>query len=213
VQQFKSWVSGRTTTSRQQVSDKGFDIDETVVNGAQIFYTPQFGISKKDQRSTWLTGLLNSAPYLCCAFIGCWLTVPFNKVFGRRGTIFITCFFSAIACFWQGFANAWWSMFIARFALGLGIGPKSATVPIYAAECTPPRIRGALVMMWQMWTAFGIMVGYAADLAFYEVPDTPYITGLNWRLMMGSAMLPAVIVCLFVFAGEVTCKDCLLRAS
>lgn len=43
------------------------------------------------------------------------------------------------------------------------------------------------------------MVGYAADLAFYGVPDTNNITGLNWRLMMGSAMLPAVIVCCFVF--------------
>ena len=31
-----------------------------------------------------------------------------------------------------------------------GIGPKSATVPIYAAECSPPEIRGALVMQWQM---------------------------------------------------------------
>lgn len=33
-------------------------------------------------------------------------------------------------------------MFIARFFLGFGIGPKSATVPIYAAETTPPAIRG-----------------------------------------------------------------------
>jgi sugar porter (SP) family MFS transporter len=90
-------------------------------------------------------------------------------------------------------------MFIASFALGFGIGPKSATVPVYAAETTPPGIRGALVMQWQMWTAFGIMVGYAADLAFYYVPDKPNITGLNWRIMMASAMLPAVIVCCFVF--------------
>lgn len=90
-------------------------------------------------------------------------------------------------------------MFIARFALGFGIGPKSATVPVYAAETTPPGIRGALVMQWQMWTAFGIMFGYAADLAFYKVPDKPGITGLNWRLMMASAMLPALIVIAFVF--------------
>jgi len=174
-------------------------MDETVVNGAQLFYTRQFGISGDSQRSTWLTGLVNSAPYLGCAFIGCWLTVPFNNYFGRRGTIFITCLFSAITCFWQGFVNSWWHMFVARLLLGLGIGPKSATVPIYAAECTPPEIRGALVMQWQMWTAFGIMVGYAADLAFYNVPDKPNITGLNWRIMMASAMLPAVIVVFFVF--------------
>jgi Sugar (and other) transporter len=69
----------------------------------------------------------------------------------------------------------------------------------YAAECTPPAIRGALVMQWQMWTAFGIMIGYAADLAFYHVPDTATVTGLNWRLMMASAMMPAVIVCCFVY--------------
>jgi MFS family permease len=90
-------------------------------------------------------------------------------------------------------------MFIARFALGFGIGPKSATVPIFAAECSPQVIRGALVMQWQMWTAFGIMFGYVADLAFFQVPDQSGIVGLNWRLMMGSATFPAVIVCLFVF--------------
>lgn len=91
-------------------------------------------------------------------------------------------------------------MFISRFVLGFGIGPKSATVPIYAAETAPPAIRGALVMQWQMWTAFGIMLGYAADLAFFEVPDPPNIVGLNWRIMMASAMFPAILVCFFVFS-------------
>ena len=173
--------------------------DETVVNGGQLFYRYQFGIDGQDPQSTWLTGLLNSAPYLCCAFIGCWLTTPFNNLFGRRGTIFLTCVFSALACFWQGFVNTWWHMFIARFFLGLGIGPKSATVPIYAAETSPPAIRGALVMQWQMWTAFGIFFGYVADLAFYKVPDTHGIVGLNWRLRLASAMLPALVVIAFVF--------------
>ncbi|KAL8774369.1 MAG: hypothetical protein Q9209_001120 [Squamulea sp. 1 TL-2023] len=174
-------------------------MDETVVNGGQIFYKHQYGIGGIDLRSTWLTGLLNSAPYLCCAFLGCWLTVPFNSLFGRRGTIFLTCLFSALASFWQAFANTWWHMFIARFFLGFGIGPKSATVPIFAAETTPPRIRGALVMQWQVWTAFGLMLGYASDLCFYKVQDQAGVIGLNWRLMMASALLPALVVVVFVF--------------
>lgn len=99
----------------------------------------------------------------------------------------------------QGFTNTWWHMFIARFFLGFGLGPKSATVPIYAAEMSPPAIRGALVMQWQMWTAFGIMLGCVSDLAFYQVGDSSGIIGLNWRLMMASAMLPAVVVICFVF--------------
>lgn len=54
-------------------------------------------------------------------------------------------------------------------------------------------------MQWQMWTAFGIMMGYVADLAFYFVPDHGIELGLNWRLMMGSAMVPAVVVCCLAY--------------
>ncbi|KAI3394298.1 hypothetical protein diail_2945 [Diaporthe ilicicola] len=98
----------------------------------------------------------------------------------------------------QIYYHTWWHMFIARFFLGFGIGPKSATTPIFAAECSPPKLRGALTMQWQMWTAFGIMIGYVADLAFFFVPDHGVPLGLNWRLMMGSAMIPAVIVCCLI---------------
>jgi MFS family permease len=121
--------------------------DETVVNGAQIFYKDAFGIGSDSQRDTWIVGLVNGAPYLCCAVIGCWLTDPMNRLFGRRGTIFISCLISGLACFWQAFTNTWWHMFISRFILGFGIGPKSATTPIFAAECSPPKLRGALVMV------------------------------------------------------------------
>ncbi|KAI0601889.1 sugar transporter-domain-containing protein [Biscogniauxia sp. FL1348] len=152
-------------------------MDETVVNGAQFFYRKFFGIGdSSSQRDAWLLGLTNAAPYICCAFVGCWLTEPMNKKFGRRGSVFISCLISAAACFWQAF-----------------------TVTMFAAECSPPKLRGALVMQWQMWTAFGIMVGYVADLAFYSVPNLSGIIGLNWRLMMGSAMIPAVFVCALVY--------------
>ena len=56
-----------------------------------------------------------------------------------------------------------------RFLLGLGIGPKSATIPIYASECAPANVRGALVMMWQVFTAFGIMCGFFVGPAFRGV--------------------------------------------
>ncbi|KAI5862377.1 hypothetical protein GGS23DRAFT_610562 [Durotheca rogersii] len=169
---------------------------ETVVNGAQSFYKVEFGIGNAEsQRDSWLLDLVNAAPYIRCAFARCWLAEPMNKALGRRGTIFISCVISALACFCQALTNIWRHMFIARFALGFGIDPKSATTPIFAAECSSPKLCGALVMQWQMWTAFGIMVGYAMDLTFFEVPDLSGIVGLRWRLMMGSALIPAVFVC------------------
>jgi len=65
-----------------------------------------------------LTGLIVGAPYLCCAILGCWLTEPMNKVFARRGTIFISCFIAAVASIWEGVANSWVNLFLARFVLG-----------------------------------------------------------------------------------------------
>ena len=177
-------------------------MDETVVNGAQIFYQPQLGLSAADvgtQRADWLLGLVNSAPYLACAVLGCWLTDPLNRVLGRRGVIFLSCFIAGVASIWEAVSNSWVNLFLARFVLGLGIGSKSTTVPVYTAECAPAPIRGSLVMQWQVWTAFGIMLGYVCDLAFLNVPDTGNIVGLNWRLMLGSTVIVPIFVCCQVY--------------
>lgn len=174
-------------------------MDESVTNGANLFWAPQFGLltganDPGHEKNEWLLGLVNGAPYLACAVLGCWLTAPLNNWLGRRGTIFWTATLSALTCIWAACTNSWPHLFAARFVLGLGIGPKSATVPVYGAETAPPLIRGALVMQWQVWTAFGIMLGTVSSLAFYHVPDVPHITGLNWRLMLGSACFPAFFV-------------------
>ncbi len=66
------------------------------------------------------------------------------------------------------------------------MGAKASTVPIYAAENCPAAIRGGLVMSWQMWTAFGIFLGFSANLAVYNTGN------ISWRLQLGSAFIPAV---------------------
>jgi hypothetical protein len=80
---------------------------------------------------------------------------PSQRFFGRRGTIFISCAISAITGIWMAAANNWPNLLVARFVLGFAVGAKSSTTPVYAAESAPKNIRGALTMMWQMWTAFG----------------------------------------------------------
>ncbi|TYJ56663.1 hypothetical protein B9479_002593 [Cryptococcus floricola] len=168
-------------------------MDESVISGAQLFFPSQFGIGEPNispqyaNNHEWIMGITNGAPYLACAVVGCWLTDPLNNYLGRRGAIAVTALISFVTCIWAGCTNTWWHLFIARFCLGIGIGPKSATVPIFAAECVPARIRGSLVMQWQL-------LGYAADLMFYHVSDKPHITGLNWRLMIASAGIPALVV-------------------
>ncbi|KAH8435109.1 sugar porter family MFS transporter [Aspergillus melleus] len=172
-------------------------MDETVNNGAQAIYLTELGIKSdrfSEQMQNYLTGLVVGAPYLACAILGCWLTEPMNRYLARRGTIFVSCFIAAVASIWEGVANSWVNLFIARFVLGLGIGSKSSTVPVYAAECSPAPIRGALVMMWQMWTAFGIMLGNIMGVAFMGLPND-----LSWRLMLGSTVVLPIFVCAQVY--------------
>ncbi|KAL3486509.1 hypothetical protein BJX62DRAFT_241931 [Aspergillus germanicus] len=172
-------------------------MDETANNGAVEIYPRLLGIESdrfSPQMQDYITGLVVGAPYLACALIGCWLTEPLNRYFARRGTIFISCVIAAVASIWEGVANSWVNLFLARFVLGLGIGSKSSTVPVYAAECSPAPIRGALVMMWQMWTAFGIMLGNIMGVAFMGVRED-----LSWRLMLGSTVVLPIVVCAQVY--------------
>ncbi|KAI4760863.1 putative MFS myo-inositol transporter [Aureobasidium sp. EXF-3400] len=172
-------------------------MDQTAVNGAQLFYFEDFNIT-----NTWEQGLINGAPYLCSVLIGCWTSPVLNKYFGRRGTIWISCFVSVASGAWQGATFGKWQLFASRFIGGFAIGAKSSTTPAYAAECSPPRIRGALGSQWQMWTAFGIMLGFIASVAFYPVQVDGY-PGLNWRLMLASTSIPPIIVCcMTTFAPE-----------
>ncbi|KAK8191885.1 hypothetical protein HDK77DRAFT_64056 [Phyllosticta capitalensis] len=173
--------------------------DQTGSNGANLSFPVAFGISDAKylddaetipnpdyEKNLWLVGVINAAPYIASAFLGCWLSDPLNNYFGRRGTIFFSAVFCLLPVIGSGLAQTWQELFITRLLLGIGMGSKASTVPIYAAENVPALIRGGLVMSWQMWTAFGIFLGFCANLAVYNVGD------IAWRLQLGSAFIPAV---------------------
>lgn len=86
---------------------------------------------------------------------GAWIVDPLNHYLGRRGEIFVTALCLTATPIGSGFARSWQGLFVARFVMGIGIGAKNATVPIYSAEMAPARTRGALVMFWQLWVVAG----------------------------------------------------------
>lgn len=166
--------------------------DQTGSNGANIFFPDYYGIGGGSAHDTLIVGLVNAGPYIGSAFLGCWLSDPINNWFGRRGVIF----FSAHFCLWpvigSAFCETWEQQLACRLLMGIGMGVKAATVPVYAAENAPASIRGALVMSWQMWTAFGIMFGTAFNLAVYNHVH-------NWRLMLGAPFIPAVPLLVLIY--------------
>lgn len=81
---------------------------------------------------------------------GCWLSDPLNNYFGRRGTIFFSAIFCLLSVIGSAVSQTWEQLFVTRLLLGIGMGSKASTVPIYAAENCPAAIRGGLVMSWQV---------------------------------------------------------------
>lgn len=122
-----------------------------VLSFLDLSFPAEFGIATPiDQpggaRDEWIVGFVNAAPYISSAFFGCWISDPLNHYFGRRGEVFITSLILIATPIASGFTHTWQELAAVRLVLGIGMGAKAATVPMYAAELAPANIRGALVM-------------------------------------------------------------------
>lgn len=166
--------------------------DQTGANGANLSFPQEFGIDK-GAKNEWIVGLINSIIFLTAGLIGAFIVDPLNHYLGRRGEIFVTALCLTATPIGSGFARTWQELFATRFVMGIGIGAKNATVPIYSAEMAPARIRGALVMFWQLWVVIGIFLGFCANVI---VKDTGRIA---WRLQLGSAFIPSFILGIGIF--------------
>ncbi|KAJ9127315.1 hypothetical protein QFC24_000722 [Naganishia onofrii] len=113
-------------------------------NGANLSFPREFGIAGETGTDPWIVGIVNAAPYLAASIVGCWLSDPLNNYFGRRGTIFLTALCLIASPIASGFTKSWQALFACRLVLGLGMGTKGSTVPVFAAENSPTVIRGAL---------------------------------------------------------------------
>ncbi|PYH92608.1 galactose-proton symport [Aspergillus ellipticus CBS 707.79] len=170
--------------------------DQTGSNGANLSFPVALGIPETGphaSRNQWLVGVVNAAPYMASAVIGCWLSDPANRFLGRRGAIFISAIFCLLSPIGSAVSQTWPQLFVTRVLLGLGMGLKASTIPMFCAENTPASIRGGLVMCWQLWTAFGIFLGTSANLAVKDTGD------ISWRLQLGSAFIPALPLLIGVF--------------
>lgn len=84
-------------------------------------------------------------------------------------------------------ASGQWKLLLAcRVLMGIGMGCKATVITVYAAEVSPSHLRGrylglrrhdrrltfssgTLVVNWQLFTALGIFLGFAANVGISQV--------------------------------------------
>lgn len=157
-----------------------FGYDTGVVSGALLFLRSSYGGLDSFQEEL-VTSLL-----LVGAVIGALVAGRVADAIGRRPAILVTAVIFVVGVLLAAFAPAFPVLLVARLVIGLAVGSASMLVPLYIGEAAPPHIRGALVSLNQLAITTGILVSYLID---YGLADTR-----NWRLMLGLAAIPAILL-------------------
>ncbi|KAJ4545633.1 hypothetical protein HRR78_006355 [Exophiala dermatitidis] len=89
--------------------------------------------------------------------------------------------------------RSWIELLLFRLILGAGLGINASTVSVYMAETAPAVIRGSISVSYQMWTAFGIFLGFCANAAVYNYGDSA------WRLQLAGPVVPTIPLLLLVY--------------
>ncbi|KAK6263043.1 hypothetical protein QUC31_008859 [Theobroma cacao] len=117
-----------------------------------------------------------------------------TRLFGRKMTMMTGGLLFTIGALLNGFAQNIEMLYIGRILLGFGVGAANQSVPIYLSEMAPFRYRGALNIMFQITITFGIFVANLLNYFFAKIEG-----GWGWRLSLGGAVVPGLIIFLGSF--------------
>ena len=125
-----------------------------------------------------------AAGILVGAVIGALVGARLSERFGRKRTILVISAVFVIGTLSCSLAPTPLTLALARVLLGSAVGGATQTVPMFVAELSPPKIRGRLVLAFQVAIGVGILTATIVGASQL----------LDWRLMIGLAVLPAALL-------------------
>ncbi len=156
-----------------------YGYDTGVVAGALLFVPKQFHLSTSETSSIATAVALGM-------IAGALMASRVADAIGRKRTmVTIAAGYVAFAAL-SGAATGLVFLDVARFFLGITIGLSVVAAPVFIAESSPPRIRGSLIVSYQVATVAGIMSSYLVGYGLATVGA--------WRWMFALSAVPAAAV-------------------
>jgi len=172
----------------------GYDLGS--IAGALLFLVPDLGLS------TFMTSVVTSAVVLG-QLVGAFVAGRISNTIGRKRTMVLVALGYALFAGLQGLAPNEWFLTAVRFLLGFIIGLSIVVAPAYIAESAPIRVRGSMLVTFQIATTSGIAIAYFVGAALASTE--------SWRLILSLSAIPALIVLLLVVRLPDTARWLMMR--
>ncbi len=153
----------------------GYDLGS--IASALLFLVPAFDLS------TFMTSVVTSAVVLGQLFGALFAGRISNTIGRKRSLVLVALGYAAFAGL-QGLAPNEWFLTVVRFLLGLAIGISIVVAPAYIAESAPVRVRGSMLVTFQIATTSGIAIAYFVGAALSGTE--------SWRLILSLSAIPAL---------------------
>lgn len=154
-----------------------YGYDTGIISGALLQIREEFGVGDGWQQVI-ATGILVGA------VIGALVGARLSERFGRKRTVLSIAALFVVGTITCSLAPTPLTLALARVLLGMAVGGATQTVPMFVAELSPPKIRGRLVLAFQVAIGIGILTATIVGASQL----------LDWRWMIGLAALPAALL-------------------
>ena len=156
-----------------------YGYDSSNIGGALLYLREEFDLDAAGEG--WVTSTVVFGEIAGALFGGALA----NRI-GRKPAMVIVAVAFTLFSLLSGLAPSLAVLVVVRILLGVTIGISVVVVPVFVAESAPTRSRGAFLVLYQVATVSGIILGYLIAMGLAPTQ--------SWRWMLGLAAIPGLII-------------------
>jgi major inositol transporter-like SP family MFS transporter len=166
-----------------------FGYDTGVISGALLYMRDDLAMSTGEE--AWV---VSSLLFPGAAF-GALLGGRIADWLGRKNSLIVCAVIFLVGALGCALAPSVALMVIARILLGFGVGAAAVACPLYLAEMAPAERRGRMVTINELMIVTGQMLAFAINALLAVTIEDTHV----WRIMLGVAAVPAVVLLIGMF--------------